>query len=76
MACIELCVIGQKLSITLKSEDLATLAFKKIQDTATKPAEVKPSFRKVSLLPAKLRMLLPAHLRVREFWPQIYSLLD
>ena len=40
----------------------------------TKPAEVEPSFRKVSLLPAKLRMLFPAHLWVREFWPQIYSL--
>jgi len=29
MKCIELCVIDQKLSITLKSEDLAILPFKK-----------------------------------------------
>ena len=46
----------------------------KIQDPPTKPAEVEPSFRKVSLLPAKLCILFPAHLWVREFWPQIYSL--
>ena len=37
MTYIELCVIGQKLSITLKSEDLAILASKKKpQDTPTK----------------------------------------
>ena len=51
MACIELCVIGQKLSITLKSKDSA------IQAHPPKPAEVEPSFRKVSLLPAKLHMV-------------------
>ena len=39
-----------------------------------KLAEVEPSFREVSLLPAKLHILFPAHLWVREFWPQIYSL--
>ena len=39
-----------------------------------KPAEVEPSFRKVCLPPATLCMLFPAHLWVREFWPQIYSL--
>jgi len=39
-----------------------------------KLAEAKPSFRKVSLPPAKLRMLFPAYLWVRKFWPQIYSL--
>ena len=39
-----------------------------------KPAEVEHSFRKVSLLPATLFMLFPAHLWVREFWPQTYSL--
>jgi len=32
-----------------------------------KPAEAEPSFRKVSLLRAKLCMLFPAHLWVREF---------
>ena len=31
----------------------------------------EPSFRKVSLLPAKLHMLFSAYLWVREFWPQI-----
>ena len=46
MTCIELCVIGQKLSITLKSKDLAILAFKKNQEHPPKLAEVKPSFRK------------------------------
>jgi len=37
--------------------------------THRKPAEVEPSFRKVSLLPAKLGMLFPTYLWVREFWP-------
>jgi len=46
----------------------------KFKTQPPKPAEVEPNFRKVSLLPAKLRMLFPAHLWVREFWPQIYSL--
>ena len=47
---------------------------KKCQTHPPKPAEAKPSFRKVSLPSAKLCMLLPTHLWVREFWPQIYSL--
>jgi len=65
----------QKLSITLKSKDLATCGFQnKFQTHPPKPTEAKPSFRKVNLPPAKLRMLFPAHLWVREFWPQIYSL--
>ena len=62
-------------AITLKSKDLATRGFQKnFQTHPPKPAEAEASFRKVSLLPAKLRMLFPAHLWVREFWPQIYSL--
>jgi len=61
-----LCAIGQKLSITLKSENLAVLAFiKNSRHTHPKLAEVEPSFRKVSLLPAKLHMLFPTHLWVR-----------
>jgi len=65
----------QKLSIILKSKDLATRGFqKKFQTHPPKPAEVKPSFRKVTLPPEKLSMPFPAHLWVREFWPQIYSL--
>jgi len=43
------------------------LAFKKFKTHPPKPAEVEPSFRKVSLLPAKLPMLFPANLWVREF---------
>jgi len=51
------------------------VAFKrKFQTDPPKPAEAKPSFRKVSLPPAKLCMLFPAHFWVREFWPQIYYL--
>ena len=46
---------------------------KKFKTHPPKPPEVEPSFRKVSLLPAKLRMLFPAHLWVREFWLQIYT---
>jgi len=44
------------------------------QKKPPKPAEAEPSFRKVSVPPAKLLMLFPAHLWDREFWPQIYSL--
>ena len=47
---------------------------KKFKTHPPKPTEVKPSFRKVSILLAKLCMLFPAHLWVREFWPQIDSL--
>ena len=47
---------------------------KKFQTHPPKPTEAEPSFRKVSLLPLKLRMLFPSHLGVREFWPQICSL--
>jgi len=71
MACIELYATGKN---SLKSKDLATFGFQKIPDTPTKPAEAKPSFRKVSLPPEILRMLFNAHRWVREFWPQIYSL--
>jgi len=40
-----------------------------------KPAEAEPSFRKpVNLFPTKLSVFFPTHLKVREFWPQIYSL--
>jgi len=47
---------------------------KKFQVCPPKPTEAEPSFRKVILPPAKLCMLFPTHLLVREFWPQIYSL--
>jgi len=54
---------------------LATRGFQeKFRTHPPNPAEVKPSFRKVTLPLAKLRMLFPTHLWVREFWPQIYSL--
>jgi len=47
-----------KLSITLKSKDLATRGFpKKFQTHTPNPAEAELSFRKVSPPPAKLRML-------------------
>jgi len=48
-----------KLSNTLKSKDLAILAFKKFQTHPPKPSEVEPSFRKVCLPPAKLHILSP-----------------
>jgi len=46
MTCIELCVIGQKFPITLKSEDLAILVFKKIQDTPTQTGWSRAQFQK------------------------------
>jgi len=72
MACIEPPCYRQKLS---EKQGFGYLWLsKKFQTHLPKPAEAKPSFRKVSLPPEKLRMLFPAHLWVREFWPQIYSL--
>jgi len=72
MACIELYARGK--TVTLKSKDLTTCGFpKKLQIHPPKPAEAKPSFRKVSLPPVNC-MLFLAHLWVREFWPQMYSL--
>ena len=47
---------------------------KKFQTHPPKPAKAEPSFRKVSLPPAKLRMLFPLTSEVRESWPQIFSL--
>jgi len=65
----------QKLFITLRNKDLATRGFqKKFQKHPPKPAEAEPSFRKVNLPLTKLHILFPAHLWVREFWPQIYFL--
>jgi len=61
-----------KLFITLKSKDFVFLT--RFKTHPLKLAEAEPSFRKISLPSAKLHMLFPAHLWVREFWPQIYSL--
>ena len=75
MACTDLSATGKNsLTHALKSKDLAILAFKKFQTYPPKPAEVESSFRKVSLPTAKFHMLFPAHLWVREFWLQIYSI--
>ena len=48
--------LRSKLSTTQKSKDLTTLTF---QTHPPKPSEVKLSFRKVSLPPAKLRCFSP-----------------
>jgi len=74
MACIELYATGKNSLSHGKARILLPLAFKKIPDTPPKPADAESSFRKVSLPPAKLHILFTAHLWVREFWPQIYSL--
>ena len=61
-----------KFSTTLKSKDLATCGFqKKFLTHLPKTTEAELSFRKVSLPPAKHMLFL----WVREFWPQIYSLI-
>jgi len=58
MACIELW--AKVKTLTLKSKDLGNRGFpNKFQAHPPKPAEAEPSFRKVSLLPAKLSMLSP-----------------
>jgi len=51
-------IMAYALSVTLKSKDLATHGF---QDTPTQCTEAEPSFRKVSLPPAKLCMPFPTH---------------
>ena len=73
MACIDLCATGLNSLSHQKARIQLPVAFKKkFQTHPPKPAEAEPSFRKP--IPAKLRMLFAAHLWVREFWPQIYSL--
>ena len=76
VTCIELCVIiWVKTLYHTEKQGFGYPGFQiKFKTHPPKPAEVKPNFRKVSLLPAKLRMLFPTYLWVREFWPQIYSL--
>jgi len=49
---------------------------KKSRHTYQNPLKLSPVLEKVSLLPAKLHMLFPAHLWVREFWPQMTGLLS
>jgi len=66
MTCIELCVIGPKL-YHIDSEDWLSWLSKTFKTHLPKPAEFEPSFRKVRQLPAKLHVLVPAHLWVREF---------
>jgi len=70
MACIELYATGPN-SITLKARIWQPVAFK--EDYPPKPIEAEPSFRKASLPIAKLHILFPAYLWVREFWPQTFS---
>ena len=75
MTCIELCYRSKTLYHTEK-RGFGYLGFQKKKKSKThppKPAEVEPSFRKVSLLPTKLRMLFHAHLWVREFWRILQS---
>ena len=74
MACVEFCVIGQISLPHWKTRNLAIQAFKKIPDTSTKTGWNRAWFQKGQPTPAKLRILFPAHLWVREFWPQIFSL--
>jgi len=71
MACIELYATGQNYHIEKQGFGYPWLS-KEIQTHQPKPAEAEPSFRKVSLSPAKQCMLFPAHLWVRQFWLQIY----
>ena len=63
MTCIELCVLGQKTLYHTEKQGFGYPGFQiKFKTHPPEPAEVKPSFRKVSLLPAKLHILFPAHL--------------
>ena len=74
MAFIELGAKGQN-SITLKSKDLATCGFQeRLQAHPPKPTETA-QFQKGQPTPCKTTYAFRAHLWVREFWPQIYSLL-
>jgi len=70
--CIELYARGKNYYTEKQGFDYLWLS-KKSQTHPPKPAEAKPSFRKVSLPPVIYICFSPAHLWVREFWPQIYS---
>ena len=57
-----------QLPVTLKRKDLATHGFqKKILTHSLQPAEAEPSFRKVGLPPANLRMFFPLTSRLESF---------
>ena len=71
MACIELYATGKNLCHNEKQGFGYPWLSKKFQTHPPKPAEDEPGFRKVSLPPAKLCMLFPAHLGFREFWPKM-----
>ena len=74
MACIGLYDTGQTLYHIEKQGFGYPWLSKIFQTHPQKPAEAEPSFRKVSLPPAKLHMFFCAHLWATEFWSQIYSL--
>ena len=69
MTCIELHDTGQNSE---KQRFGYPWLSKTFQTHPLKSVEAEPCFRKVSL-PLQNYICFPAHLRVREFWPQIYS---
>ena len=73
MACIELYVRGKNYYTEKQVFGYLWLSKKK-PDTPTKTCWSQAQFQKGQPTPCKLYMLFPAHLWVREFWPQIYSL--
>ena len=74
MTCIDLYVRGQNSLPHRKARIWLPWLQKKIADTPTKTRWSWAQFQKGQPTPCKLCMLFPAHLWVREFWPQIYSL--
>jgi len=71
MACIKRYATGQNSLSHWRVRIWLPMAFKKF---SPKTQWSRAQFRKVSQPLAKIHMLFPAHLWVREFWPQIYSL--
>ena len=67
-------MVQVKLTVALKSKDLATRGFQKnSRHTHWNPLKLHP-VQKGQPTPTKLLMLFPTHLWVRECWPQKFSL--
>ena len=72
--CTDFQATGQNSLTHRKARIWVPWLSKKISDKPTKTGWSWAQFQKGQPTPCKLRMLFPAHLWVREFWPQIYSL--
>jgi len=74
MVCTNLPATGQNSLTHWKARIWQSWLSKKIPDTLTKTGWSRPQFQKGQPTPCESMCAFPAHLWVREFRPQIYSL--